>query len=176
MQLFFVCAFFSSRSFSSVHFLFLYFVILAFFRSYIFSSVHIFIHADFRLCHFESTQFSSSPFFAPVFFVFTIFRLCILSFVHLFSTTKFFMSMNVAIATFMSTYSYTCWGLRLIVREVSAIRGGSCVAAERRSDPARDRVTVAGQQRGGRRLAGPAGVTCHGVAWRGPGVSSGVGF
>ena len=34
---------------------------------------------------------------------------------------------------------------------------------QQQQHPARDRVTVAGQQRGGRRLAGPAGVTCDGV-------------
>ena len=34
---------------------------------------------------------------------------------------------------------------------------------QQQQQPARDRVTVAGQQRGGRRLAGPAGVTCDGV-------------
>ena len=33
-------------------------------------------------------------------------------------------------------HTYTCRGLRHIVREVSAIRGRSCVAGERRSDPA----------------------------------------
>ena len=34
---------------------------------------------------------------------------------------------------------------------------------QQQQHPARDRVTVVGQQRGGRRLAGPAGVTCDGV-------------
>ena len=42
-------------------------------------------------------------------------------------------------------------------------RPGGDGGEQQQQHPARDRVTVAGQQRGGRRLAGPAGVTCDGV-------------
>ena len=45
----------------------------------------------------------------------------------------------------MSMNVYTCRGMRPIVREVSAIRGRSCVAAERRSDSAPDDDVVVGR-------------------------------
>ena len=158
---------FRSYIFSSVHFF-----VRIFFRLCIFSSTQIFVHAEFRLCHFSSTQifvcaifrprrfsstqifvctifrprrFSSVLFFVHAVCVFAVFRLCIFRLCHFSSMHSFLRTFVFVHAVLLCPWTYTCRGLRPIVREVSAIRGRSCVAAERRSDSAPDDDVVVGR-------------------------------
>ena len=139
---------------SSVLFSFVYFFVRAFFRSYIFSSTQIssvsfFVHAVFRPC---------------------IFRLCHYSYMHSF------------LRTFFRPRSYVhqlihirVRGLRLCAPSSQRCRLYVVGRASRPSTAPIPSATVwlAGQQRGGGRLAARGRLESR-VRW--PGVSSGAGF
>ena len=124
----------------------------------------------FRLCIVSFVHFFVRVFFRPYIFSFVYFFVRTFFRSYIFSSVHIFVHADFRPRRISSVIRGGGLRRRLHCLQEQLFSGylttPGCDGGERQQQQqhsARDRVTVAGQQRGGRRLAGPAGVTCDGV-------------